>query len=152
MSMCALTVIAWKCNVPVDEVECDLLSLIPDYNKNATRKIKPREVKSALKMYNEKAMLTQRERLQDWIGWEYKPIKRNGRTREKHLERARAVQEIDFPDGQWRNKDGRPTAKAKVAAWRLEHPDGRKIDCERETGLSRPTVLKWWDYQDSRDT
>ena len=148
MSMCALTVIAWKCNVPVDEVERDLLSLIPDYNKNAVRKMKPREVKSALKMYNEKAMLTQRERLQDWIGWDYKPIKRNGRTRALHLERARAVQEIDFPNGEWRNKDGRPkgsgTAQAKVIEWRLHHPDGRKIDCERETGLSRPTVLKWW--------
>ena len=145
MSMCALTVIAWKCNVPVDEVERDLLSLIPDYNKNATRKIKPREVKSALKMYNEKAMLTQRERLQDWIGWEYKPIKRNGRTREKHLQGARAIRDINNEN--WRRGNGRPSAQAKVAAWRLEHPDGRKIDCERATGLSRHTVLKWWDWE-----
>jgi len=149
MSMCALTVIAWKCNVPVDEVERDLLSLIPDYNKNATRKIKPREVKSALKMYNEKAMLTQRERLQDWIGWEYKPIKRNGRKREVHLRGARAIQQInDEANGtNWREGNGRPSAQAKVAAWRLEHPDGRKIDCERATGLSRHTVLKWWDWE-----
>ena len=142
MSMCALTVIAWKCNVPVDEVERDLLSLIPDYNKNATRKVKAREVKSALKMYNEKAMLTQRERLQDWIGWEYKPIKRNGRTREKHLQGARAIRDINNEN--WRRGNGRPSAQAKVAAWRLEHPNGRKIDCERATGLSRHTVLKWW--------
>ena len=41
-------------------------------------------------------------------------------------------------------KDGRPTAQAKVMEWRQQHPDRRKIDCERETGLSRPTVLKWW--------
>ena len=145
MSMCALTVIAWKCNVPVDEVERELLSLIPDYNKNATHKIKPGEVKSALKMYNEKAMLTQRERLQDWIGWEYKPIKRNGRTREKHLQGARAIRDINNEN--WRRGNGRPSAQAKVAAWRLEHPDGRKIDCERATGLSRHTVLKWWDWE-----
>lgn len=142
MSMCALTVIAWKCNVPVDEVELNLLSLIPDYNKNAVRKIKPREVKNALKMYNEKAMLTQRERLQDWIGWEYKPIKRNGRTREKHLQGARAIRDINNEN--WRRGNGRPTAKAKVTEWRQQYPDGRKIDCERETGLSRHTVLKWW--------
>ena len=146
MSMCALTVIAWKCNVPVDEVERDLLSLIPDYNKNATRKIKPREVKSALKMYNEKAMLTQRERLQDWIGWEYKPIKRNGRTREKHLQGARAIRDINNEN--WRQENGRPkgsgTALERVKAWRIANPDGRKIDCERETGMSRHTVLKWW--------
>jgi hypothetical protein len=142
MSMCALTVIAWKCNVPVDEVEQDLLSLIPDYNKNATRKIKPREVKSALKMYNEKAMLTQRERLQDWIGWEYKPIKRNGRTREKHLQGARAIRDINNEN--WRSGNGRPSEQDTVISWQLEHPNGRKADCIRDTGLSKPTVYKWW--------
>lgn len=26
-----------------------------------------------------------------------------------------------------------------------ENPEGRKIDCIRETGLSKPTVYKWWD-------
>lgn len=31
--------------------------------------------------------------------------------------------------------------------WRLTHPDGRKIDCERETGLSRHTVLKHWEIK-----
>ena len=149
MSMCALTVIAWKCNVPVDEVERDLLSLIPDYNKNATRKIKPREVKSALKMYNEKAMLTQRERLQDWIGWEYKPIKRNGRKQEVHLRGARAIQQItDEADGtNWREGNGRPSAYEKVKAWRIANSMGRKADCIRDTGLSKPTVYKWWDWE-----
>ena len=140
--MCALTVIAWKCNVPVDEVERDLLSLIPDYNKNATRKVKAREVKSALKMYNEKAMLTQRERLQDWIGWDYKPIKRNGRTREKHLQGARAIRDINNEN--WRQGNGRPTAQEKVKVWRIANPTGKKADCVRATGLSKPTVYKWW--------
>ncbi len=36
-------------------------------------------------------------------------------------------------------------ALKKVQNWRQQHPDGRKIDCERETGLSRHTVLKWWE-------
>lgn len=44
---------------------------------------------------------------------------------------------------------GRPvgsgTAQEKVAAYRQQHPDGRKIDCVRDTGLSKPTVYKWWD-------
>ena len=73
MSFCALTVIAWKCNVPISKVEQDLKGLIPKYNKGAKRQITEKEIEHALRMYNEKAMLTQRERLQDWIGWEYKP-------------------------------------------------------------------------------
>ncbi|MCQ4638564.1 MAG: hypothetical protein ACLRH4_16330 [Anaerobutyricum hallii] len=147
MSMCALTVIAWKCNVSLDEVERDLLSLIPKYNEGATRKIKENEVNHALRMYNEKAMLTQRERLEAWVGWGYKPIKRKGRQQDVHLERARAVQAIDYPDGSWRNKEGRPSKQKIVEKWRWDHlndPTITKADCIRETGLDKKTVYKWW--------
>lgn len=99
---------------------------------------------SAMKMYNDKAMLTQRESLENWQGWEYKPIKRNGRKQNEHLRRARAVQAIDYPDGEWRNKKGAPTAEQTVREWQEQHPDGKKVDCARDTGLSRTTVTKWW--------
>ena len=33
----------------------------------------------------------------------------------------------------------------KVQQFRKEHPKGRKADCIRVTGLSKPTVYKWWD-------
>ena len=141
-SMCALSVIAWKCNVPREELERDLLSLLPEYNKGAIRQIKEKEIYSAMKMYNDKAMLTQRERLEDWQGWDYKPIKRNGRSREAHLKRARAVQEIDYPNGEWR---GRKVKHEIVFYWREEHPNGTKAECIKETGLTKPTVYKWWD-------
>ena len=147
MSFCALAVIAWKCNVPIDEVERDLIGLIPKYNEGATRQIKEKEVQHALKMYNEKAMLTQRERLQDWIGWEYKPIKRNGRKRADHLKRARAVQNIDYPNGEWRNTDGRPSKKNIIRAYQNEHPDAKPMDCVADTGISRNTVYRWWNNE-----
>ena len=143
-SMCALSVIAWKCGVPAEELEQDLLALLPDYNRGAQRLVKEKEVYSAMKMYNEKAMLTQRESLENWQGWEYKPIKRNGRKQSEHLRRARAVQGIDYPDGEWRNKQGAPTAEQTVREWQEAHPEGRKTDCARDTGLSRTTVTKWW--------
>lgn len=144
-SMCALSVIAWKCNVPQEELEKDLLSLLPDYNKGATRQIKEKEIYSAMKMYNAKAMLTPRERLEDWQGWEYKPIKRNGLNQTQHLYLARRRKEdmktIGLP---MKASEGRPNAEQVVKAWRESHPDGRKADCIRETGLSKPTVYKWW--------
>ena len=147
-SMCALSVIAWKCNVPQEELEKDLLSLIPDYNKGATRQIKEKEIYSAMKMYNEKAMLTQRESLENWQGWEFKPIKRNGRTQEQHIKIMNAIRDIEHPDGTWRNKEGRPKGSSQqkklVEAWQEIHPDGKKADCIRDTGLSKPTVYRWW--------
>ena len=158
-SMCALSVIAWKCNVAQEELEKDLLSLLPDYNKGATRRIKEKEIYSAMKMYNSKAMLTQRERLEDWQGWTYKPIERNGRKRHEHLQAEYWVNEKGRPEVNTckQNRElalkfmrdngeieGRPDKKATVKEWRKLHPEGKKADCIRETGLSKPTVLKWW--------
>lgn len=145
-SMCALSVIAWKCNVSKDELEKGLLSLLPIYNKDAVRTIKEKEIYSAMKMYNNKAMLTQRESLENWQGWQYNPIKRNGRKQAQHCEVMRAIQGIVNPN--WRENNGRPkgsgTAQDKVSKWQKEHPNGKKADCIRDTGLSKPTVYKWW--------
>ena len=33
-----------------------------------------------------------------------------------------------------------------VYEWRSAHPEGRKVDCIRETGLDKKTVYKWWLY------
>ena len=74
--------------------------------------------------------------------------KRNGRPQELHVKIMTSTRDILHPNGSWRNKDGRPpgsgTKKEIVEQWRAAHPDGKKIDCERETGVSRHTVLKWW--------
>ncbi|MFQ5082134.1 replication protein, partial [Clostridioides difficile] len=36
------------------------------------------------------------------------------------------------------------TAEQTVREWQESHPAGKKADCIRETGLSKPTVYKWW--------
>lgn len=148
-SMCALSVIAWKCNVPQAELEKDLLSLLPGYNKGATRKIKEKEIYSAMKMYNPKAMLTQRESLENWQGWEYKPIKRNGRKQADHIKLMNFVRDEINGNKNWRDGNGRPNKGRVVYDWRQQHPDGRKVDCIRDTKLSKPTVYRWWNSNDN---
>ena len=81
---------------------------------------------------------------------EIPPNKRNPKPRDrktKHQEYRRGIKALKVMMGEddW-DKGGRPTAANQVFAWRAENPDGRKIDCERSTGLSRHTVLKWWDF------
>ena len=146
MSMCALSVIAWKCGVPQEELERDLLALLPKYNQGASGRVKENEVYSAMKMYNEKAMLTQRMSLEHWQGWEYKPIKRNGRKQDIHLTIARATRDILHPEG-WQNKAGRPTKENIVREYRREHPDATKTDVVRATGMTYNTVRKYWNCE-----
>lgn len=77
--------------------------------------------------------------------------KRNWRKQEDHLKRCRIIQQAnDMVDGtNWREKNGRPvgsgTAQRQVFEWRQRHPEGRKIDCHRDTGLDPKTIRKWWE-------
>ena len=41
--------------------------------------------------------------------------------------------------------NGRKSKRDQVQAWRLDHPDGSKADCVRDTGISKPTVIKHWE-------
>ena len=141
MSMCALSAIAYKCGVSKEQLEADLLNLLPIYNKGATRIVKEKEIKSAMKMYNERAMLAPRESLEHWQGWEYHPIKRNGRKRADHIKLMNYIREELNGNKDWH---GRKSKQDIVEQWQQAHPNGRKADCIKETGLSKPTVYKYW--------
>ena len=77
--------------------------------------------------------------------------KRNGRKQAQHVRVMNAIREIEYPDGGWRNKDGRPkgsgTAEQKVAAYRAEHPEASVTEVARALEISRTTVYKWWGSQ-----
>ncbi len=51
-------------------------------------------------------------------------------------------------DKDWRQGNGRPknsgTKQSLIQEWRIKNPQGKKIDCHKELGLSRPTIDKWW--------
>lgn len=150
-----LAVYARKCNVPFETLKRDALALVPRMEAltgNTGRHFSVQDALDALKAYKESSETYPRQLIEDRTGLRIEPNKRNGRDTATHLERARAVQEIDYPDGAWRNVDGRPKATeensphyAKVQEWRCNNPNSNnKSLCARETGLSRPTVRKWW--------
>ena len=136
-----------KCDVPEDEVLTDALELLPaldEISDDEHNRFTKRDVLDAMNMYQESYVTYSRAEVERVSGISVPANKRNGRKQALHLVRARAVQEVDYPNGVWRNRDGRPSKQQIVLDWQAAHPDGRKIDCERATGLSRHTVLKWW--------
>ena len=154
-SLTALTVVARKVEYPKEQLEMDLLKLLEHYNRIG-KVMKSSEVQKALRMYNDKALLTPSETLEDWFGWQFRRIAQQKRAKQKEkgtyvkrsraeiCERARKFRDIDHPDGTWINKTGAPTAQKKVQQYRAEHPEGKPKDCIRDTGLSKNTVYKWW--------
>ena len=140
-----------KCDIPEDEVLTDafsLLQFLDDMSDDEHNRFTKRDILDAMQFYQENYVTYSRREAERVSAIAMPASKRNGRKQAEHLERARLVQTLDYPNGAWRNKEGRPKGSGEkskiVEEWKQQHPDGKKIDCERETGLSRHTVLKWW--------
>lgn len=142
--MC-LAIYAKKCDIDEDELRSDALALIPLFNTNKEHPFTEDDVINALEVFNESYCTFPRKDIEKISGIVIPPNKRNGRKQEQHMAVMRAIQGIVNPD--WRQGNGRPKGSNKqqlVLEWQQQHPNGKKIECERETGLSRHTVLKWW--------
>lgn len=144
--MC-LAIYGVKCGVPFEEVKKDAYDLIPFLNSlKADEPFTESDVKTALECYDSDYITFPRDVISKLTAIPIQPNKRNGRTQAKHLKIARFARDINYEDSNgWINKEGAPTKQSIVLKWRLEHPDGRKADCVRDTGLTKPTVYKWWD-------
>ena len=149
MTLCTY---AKKCGVSREVLEKDAYGLIPFMNSLGSAFTED-DVLHALQAYDDRYITYPIKTIEERTDIKIERNKRNGRKQKQHLERARAVQEIDYPNGEWRNQEGRPKGSGKrniVKEWRDNNPDGKKIDCERETGLSRHTILKWWNYENDK--
>lgn len=141
--------------VTYEELRRDAYALLAPFDnltEDESNHFSKEDLEDALELYNEDYITFPKSDIEKLTALLIKPqVRRNGRNQEVHLKRARALQIIDYPDGEWREGNGRPkgsgTAKEKVKAWRREHPDGRKTDCVKDTKLTKPTVYKWWDEE-----
>ncbi|WP_018142364.1 hypothetical protein [Alloscardovia criceti] len=147
----ALAIYAQKCAIPRDELEQDAYALVDSLNAignhQDTNPFTVDDVSKALEAYNADYQTFPRKNIEKLTAIRIDPNKRNGRKQAQHLRIARATLAI-MNEGLESNLQGRPagsgTKREIVQQWRAEHPQGKKIECQRQTGLSRPTVLKWW--------
>ena len=75
------------------------------------------------------------------------PTKRNGRKQPVHMQYLNHMNEFRRSIGEDFDKGGRPSAEQTVQQWQQKNPNGKKAQCIKETGLSKPTVYKWWDSE-----
>lgn len=149
-----LGAIARKCNVSREEYERDAFALIPILDRIRSNIVDEPftedDVRYAIRIYDRPhAILWSRDLIEEMGKIVFHPIKRNGRKQEEHLRRARAMRDLDHPDGAWINREGRPAGSSKqreeIELFRALYPEASKADCIRATGISKPTVYRWWD-------
>ena len=149
--MC-LAIYGVKSGVPQEQVEQDAKRLLPFLdNMSDTEPFTENDVMSALDCFDERYITFPIKDIEKLSGIDIPRNKRNGRKQADHVKLMNFIRDEINGNKDWRNMDGRPTAEQTVREWRETHPEGRKADCIRETGLSKPTVYRWWDSEPEQE-
>lgn len=142
-----LVIYAVKSGISYEEVEKDAYDLIPFMNAlNPKEPFTKSDVKSALDCYDVQFATFPIKDISKLSGIEIIRNKRNGQKQADHLEEARAIRDIRMKrqGKKWTDGNGRKSKQEVVQQWQKSNPNGKKIDCSRETGLHINTVYKWW--------
>lgn len=144
-----LSIYAIKCgrNVSEEELIEDAYSFLDKFDEmseNEINRFTDEDVMDALQGYYDKDLVTYPiNSIVYRSGIPIEKNKRNFRKQAIHIKYMNNQRAFKVEMGECTN-GGRPDKRQIVQSWRLEHQGGRKIECERDTGLSRHTVLKWW--------
>jgi len=144
-----LAIYAKKCCIPEEELRKDAFNLLKPYDDmsmHESNRFTTDDIVCALEMYNEDYVTFPRDDIAKISGIKIEKNKRNGRKQAEHLKEIRIIRDIrmNYQGRKWTDKNGRPSAQIKVNNYQSQHPNSKKADCIRETGLSKPTVYKWW--------
>lgn len=146
-----LATYAQKCGVPRETLEEDAYGLIPFMNTKGDEFTED-DVLHALEAYSDSYITYPIDTIVVRTGIPIEKNRRNYLKQNQHLYLARRRKEdMKMLGITMKGKEGRPigsgTAEQTVLEWRQQHPEGRKVDCIRETGLTKPTVYKWWNQE-----
>lgn len=151
-----LAIFAIKCDISEDELKRDAYSLVDDLTEiNKKEPFTRDDVTAALRGYNQALKNYGRDKMALISAITMPANKRNYRKQEEHMRVMSAIRDVLYPNGSWREGNGRPKGSANkyypkaeiIKKWRMDHPTGKKIDCHRDTGITRPTIDKWWDVE-----
>jgi hypothetical protein len=130
----ALSIVAYKCRIPLEELKKSLESCMNYYNERDNTIVRRSELNKAIKGYSQKHVLVSSQKLEEYFGWTFeRKTKRNGRTRENHLIIAHAtsaaVRKVD--------------KTAKIKAYLTENPDASVRQISKALHMSFSTVVKY---------
>lgn len=146
-----LAIYAKKCSIEEDELREDAYSLLQPYDDMSIEEVNrftKDDVEAALSMFNEDYVTFPRDDIARLSGMTMPVNKRNWRKQRDHIQVMNTMKALKKQLGE-NISEGRPkgsgTAQGRVYQWRQQHPEGRKVDCHRDTGLDPKTIRKWWD-------
>ena len=148
--LCVLASYAVKCDIPEDELFTDafsLLQFLDDMSDDDHNRFTKRDILDAMQFYQENYVTYSRREAERVSAIPMPVNNRNGRKQAVHIKYMNNQRAFKVELGECTN-GGRPKGSGEkskiVEEWQRQHPDGKKADCIRETGLAKHTVYKWW--------
>lgn len=150
-----LSIYALKCDIPQEQLEEDCFRLMKIFDAKSTEdtnRFTEKDVLDAIQAYEDDSLVTYPvNSIAHRSGIHIEKNKRNKRKQEIHMKIVTATRDLLYPDGSWREGNGRPkgsgTAQQTIFEWRKTNPGGTKKQCKDATGLTYPTIRKWWDSE-----
>lgn len=143
MCMCIYAV---KCDIPKKQVKKDMEEIF-DYLSDIqhTNELTEDDLNSALEAYDRGYYNFTRDDISKLTAITIEKNKRNYRTQRDHIKIMNFVRDnISYPDGGWRNKDGRPSKEELVKEYVKLNPDESVTEIARALKISRTTVYKYF--------
>lgn len=143
--MCC-AIFARKCGIPYEELERDVLGLVPllDLRSTPDNPFSEEDALKAITAYHiPKYHFMRRETLVRLSAIEMTPSKRNGRTVEDNLKIARGIKNIRIELGETSVIGGAPTKENLVLEYIEKHQKATVTEIARALNISRTTVYKW---------
>ena len=146
--MC-MAIYAYKCGVSKKQLCQDMKAAFEDLQMVKHENVLTEDdVKSALEAYDKEYFNFTIADIEALTDVRIKRNKRNGRKQIEHIRLMNFIRDEINGNKDWRKGNGRPigsgTAQEAVCEWQRRHPEGSKSQCRLETGLSYPTIRKWW--------
>ena len=135
-----------------EELEQDCFEIMHHFEKLTTddnNHFNEADVLDALEAYDSKWIKYPRDTIEYRCGFNLPHNKRNGQKQANHLEEARAIRDIrqKRQGKKWTDGNGRKPKHLDIAVWQATHPNGTKMECHKDTGISRTTIDKYWSEQ-----
>ncbi len=150
---CIATLVTYgvKCDLDKEKILSDALDLVPWLNTLTNRpdnEFTVQDVYDAFTFFDDSYANFSIKAIEAKTKIPIKRNKRNGRTQSQHVKVMNAMKKLKKQFGE-EVRDGRPkgsgTAREKVAAYRVSHPEESVTEVARALNISRTTAYKWWD-------
>lgn len=146
--MMMLAVYARKCGISQEELETDAFQIMERFEgmtNDDTNHFDEADVMDALEAYNDKYITYPVNSISYLTDIPIEKNKRNGRKRADHVKLMNFIRDEINGNKDWRMGNGRPSEEKTVRDFLYKNPVAKKSEVIKGTGLSKPTVYKYYD-------